>query len=382
MRKNILASLTSIIIALILTEVSLSLLFPIEDPYKKYKMKEEITNRFIESQFPPNQDYTFYPDIVLAGMPQKVKFTTNNFGFRSPYLSQPKPSDEFRIFVVGGSTTECFFLDDTNTVTHFLESHLNKAATENKKVTVYNAGKSGDHSYDHIAMISQRIIHLEPDMIIVFCGINDLTAAIYETDYTHLPRESSLTFSIIDLTKHLLTEFQLPRRLYFLYQSVFKKRSSDDVLMAINYHSNFGQVIEMRKSHPVSDTPPRTDPEPYRNNLLTIIGIAQAHDVKLMFMTQATTWNSQIDPATSDVHWMTFRNNVTFSMADMDVALESYNDVMRELAQSHNIPIFDLARRIPKSLEYFYDDCHFNVNGSRETGKWVGDFLLENQLLQ
>ena len=46
-----------------------------------------------------------------------------------------------------------------------------------------------------------------------------------------------------------------------------------------------------------------------------------------------------------------------------------------------SVPVYDLARALPKSLEYFYDDCHFNTAGALATGKGLAAFLVSQQLI-
>jgi hypothetical protein len=84
-------------------------------------------------------------------------------------------------------------------------------------------------------------------------------------------------------------------------------------------------------------------------------------------MTQQTTWTSS-DPKIKDWQWILYRGGVTYREEVMHEALESMNDVMREVAESNSVPTYDLARVFPNSSEYFYDDVHFNVNGAREAG--------------
>jgi hypothetical protein len=65
----------------------------------------------------------------------------------------------------------------------------------------------------------------------------------------------------------------------------------------------------------------------------------------------------------------------------MDAALEQFNDLMRGIAGELEVPLYDLAREVPKSLEFFYDDCHFNTPGSIAAGKNVARFLREQELV-
>jgi hypothetical protein len=98
-------------------------------------------------------------------------------------------------------------------------------------------------------------------------------------------------------------------------------------------------------------------------------------------MTQQSTWNSPVDPEARKWHWMRYRGGVTYREDLMDAALESLNDAMRSVAADFDVPLFDLASAVPKSLDYFYDDCHFNTAGADTVGHLLATFLLENSLV-
>ena len=70
--------------------------------------------------------------------------------------------------------------------------------------------------------------------------------------------------------------------------------------------------------------------------------------------------------------------DVRYSESTMDEALEQLNDVMREVADSMNLALYDLARSMPKSLDYFYDDVHFNTNGAHVAGIELGELIAQH----
>ena len=376
MKRAIVRIGISVLIAVALTEITLTLFFPIDDPLRESKLRSS-GFKYIESQFFPNEAYIFYPESSLRHMASQTRFSVNNVGFRGARLAMPKPADEYRILMVGGSAAECLYLDDSATITSDLERYLNANVSGGTVFRVYNAGKGGDRSFDHIAMISQRIVHLDPDMIILFAGLNDLTAAIAKTDYLHMPQSRRQAFSFIDLVGLVATEFQIPRRVSRLVSTMSKK----DVRQQIPFHSDYQRLVEINKSYPVSATPPNLNLVAYETNLRTIIGIAAAHRIRLVLMTQPTTWNSKIEPQAVDWHWMNCGENVRFREQDMDHAMETYNDVVRNLAREYGVPGLDLARALPKSLDLIYDDCHFNINGAGYAASLLGKMLVTDSLL-
>ena len=65
----------------------------------------------------------------------------------------------------------------------------------------------------------------------------------------------------------------------------------------------------------------------------------------------------------------------------MDAAMERLNDAMRRVGDEDSTPVYDLAHTLPKSLAYFYDDCHFNTAGAAATATGLSEFLLARRLI-
>lgn len=370
-------STVTLVISLMIAELCLRIFAPIPDPYEVSKTK----SAYVTSQFPPNLRLVTEPEEGVPGVHGKNVFTTNNMGFRGDYLSIPKPDHEYRVFIVGGSAAECFILDDSQAINAVVQDNLSKNLPESTSVKVYNAGKSGDRSYDHVAMIVHRIVHLQPDMIILFAGVNDLTAAIYNADYLHYSKTGSeIRFSFSFLARMIATESQIGRRAYHLLAS-FSRKTDRQILEKITLKSDLKEKVQLRKSVPVSSVKPRADPVGYEQNLRTIAGVAKAHGIRLVFMTQPSTWNSHVDSRTREWHWLLYRNGRTYDEALMDVALDSLNRVMSEVASEQGVELFDLAKSIPKSIDFFVDDVHFNVKGAREAGNQLASFILERDFI-
>jgi hypothetical protein len=98
-------------------------------------------------------------------------------------------------------------------------------------------------------------------------------------------------------------------------------------------------------------------------------------------MTHPSTWNSTVDPNARDRHWMRVYDGVVYREDTMDAALERLNDVVRTVARMDSVPLYDLARALPKSLEFFYDDCHFTRAGASAAGRGLARFLTEHALV-
>lgn len=369
-------------------EMALRMFAPVANPYENIELLKPQINQYIRFEYPRNYSAITEAEPGLPGLSGTHRFTTNNMGFRGDPLIDPKPRTEFRVFMVGGSTTECFYLDDNNDLARVLQRHLSVAAPDGIDVRVYNAGLSGAASDDHVAMISQRIVLFQPDLIVVFCGINDLTRSIFHYDYRHYveyrPAYRKPWF------KRWAMSLQIGRRLALFRQRV--RHDPRSIQEQRTLRTNYRGLIGLERSAPERDVTPRTDLSSYATNLRTIAGIARGNHFRIVFMTQQTTWNSTVDPNARAHHWMRYRagapdstggastTGFSYTETKMDAAMERLNDTMRAVGADEAVPVFDLARSLPKSLEFFYDDCHFNTAGADTTGNLLASFLIERHV--
>lgn len=321
---------------------------PVEDPHEILKLSN--VHKYIPSQFTPNTEYQFTSNEGLPGIDSMMTFSTNNYGFRGQDIISPKGKDKYRIFLVGGSTTECLFIDDRKSNDAVLEHLLTDLNAE-----VFNAGKSGDITVDHIVMLTNRIVHLEPDLIVVFAGINDLIRKNY--DYTHqliIHDHKDPTFSTIHYLKLILSNSQIYRRMY----NVFKSYSIE----SISFQSNYKERVKWFNRLPLSKEQPASNLAAFEINMKTILGICLANNIKLILVTQATTWDSKLD-SFNGLIWMSFIGGDRLPEHVLKAEMEKYNDVLRKIAEESNVLLYDLSNEIEPSREFFYDDCHFNNNG-------------------
>ena len=93
----------------------------------------------------------------------------NSDGFRGKNISNEK--SDYRIFVVGGSTTFGFVTSsDDLTIPGILEKKL---LDDGVNVEIINAGIPGAYSRDEVYLIENFILKFSPDMIIMYDGAND-----------------------------------------------------------------------------------------------------------------------------------------------------------------------------------------------------------------
>src|SRR5512145_1944580 len=121
MLGNVLLLIGALGFTALLSEILIARFAPLTDPYWRHKTRPEMVNTYIPSQFALNLALELQPEPGLPGMKSRSRFSVNNMGFRGDSMRVLKPADEVRIFVVGGSTTECLYLDDADAVTRVLQ---------------------------------------------------------------------------------------------------------------------------------------------------------------------------------------------------------------------------------------------------------------------
>ena len=104
---------------------------------------------------------------------KNIETKTNSLGFRHDgELVTPKPKDTFRIFLLGGSTVQGIYNKDW-TIEQWLTPMLS-GVWPGKNVEVVNAGVGGYYSQNEIALLQTKIIDLEPDLVVIYDGYNDM----------------------------------------------------------------------------------------------------------------------------------------------------------------------------------------------------------------
>jgi lysophospholipase L1-like esterase len=363
----------STVVALGIAEIALALVAPVEDPFEA--IKHPSPNSFIRSQRQPSDTYQIRVVDALPGIPRTATYGTNNVGYRGPPLLMPKPEGEYRIIMVGASTTENPLLDDSLTLSAVMQREL-RARTGDGRIRVYSAGVAGHRSDDHVAMVGHRIAHQDPDLIVVFAGINDLLAAMQDLDYQHFGADRSprtdLTF--YTMLKMMSTEWQLPRRLVYLSRNF---RGDAGLRSQGVATTDYAAAVATMHAAPTATERPRTDLLSFIENIQSIVGMARAHGWDVALMTQFTTWNSTTDPATDEWQWLRLANGVVYPEEWMDEAMEQYNDGLRTLASEADVPLLDLSAMLEKSSRYAFDDVHFTAEGSDVAGTALAELLVD-----
>ena len=131
----------------------------------------ENEKQFVQNPMKLLDDLSFLEQILIPD--KQSEHLINSHGLRGPEISESKPSDTYRIFVVGGSTIYGYGVNDANTIPSLLQKKIEEN-NPSQTVEVINAGIVGGTSYGEVKLIKEKLLSFAPDIIIVYDGFNDI----------------------------------------------------------------------------------------------------------------------------------------------------------------------------------------------------------------
>ena len=128
-----------------------------------------------ERKFPVQIYRKPYPYIMFKGDPAGTDYypfqhkVLNELGYPGPVPTRKKPSDEFRIMFLGGST----LVEGAPTIAQLVEEELR--TNRDRHVRVYNFGVISSVSSMELARLVFEVADYEPDFIVMYNGANDMS---------------------------------------------------------------------------------------------------------------------------------------------------------------------------------------------------------------
>ena len=297
---------------------------------------------------------------ALPGFSGINTITTDAKGFRTLNPVSYISDDTFRIFAIGASTTEQIYVDDTETWSSLIQLKLDGLSKED--VEVINAGVSGLRARQMHAT-QQYVEAFHPDFMIILAGVNDwnrqIAPALHEKDYT-------ITDSVIFIAARNFYNF-LSWKYNKSYEKSYKVYSGDAHARQIR---NRASVPEISLS--IEDV--SLD---YKHWISKIADNCDMGNYSCMFVTQPSAYSSKVSKELADKLWMTPPGApYKYSIDSMSHVSDIYNEWLKVFAKSKNLKVCDAASNLPPTTEVFFDDVHFNENGSRLMARVIYECLI------
>jgi hypothetical protein len=120
----------------------------------------------------------------------------------------------------------------------------------------------------------------------------------------------------------------------------------------------------------------------YSRNLETIVDVARGRGADVIFMTQPMLWRRDLELAGRALLWMGGLGDFQkapgqpyYSVGALADAMARYNQRMLQVCAARGLHCLDLAARVPRTTEIFYDDAHFTELGARLIAEIVAEHL-------
>ena len=302
----------------------------------------------------PNQEAMRMSD----GLVQKpFVLRVDRQGFIMPAKIHNHP--DLTIAFLGGSTTECVYVDEDNRFP-YLAGRLLERQTR-LKVNSYNAGRSGNNTLHCLNVLLNKVVNLKPDIVVLMENINDLAILMYDKTYwNNHPSRSPLlekppNFKTVgrdlEQTFHLVRDLTFPNLSRELKRlSPFGGQGKKD-----EFHGVRGKKTTINQDLLVRE---------FSLNLQTFINICRAREITPVLMTQASRLTESPDPLIRKLmQSLEVSQGITYT--DFKAAFDRLNQTIRDLGAKNQVLVIDLAREIPPVKENIADVAHFNDQGSR-----------------
>lgn len=372
------------LIVLILGEVLTRIFIPIDPFYHNLDRSED--HPYIRTDWVPGFQRKYVIE-GIAGQTGVMDFKINEFGFRSSSMkTAQKPAGTYRIFFLGGSTTESLSLPEEKTFPSLVERKLSEAYPD-KKFESINGGISGYLASDVLALLIYKVQYFEPDTVVVMLAVNDL---LYGTLPTYDPIRRLNYRKLIygpdfreDLNRLLARLFKRSHFLTLIKWRIVNRLLPPD---AEKYQSPFEQYHAFRQERlttPFTSMDKSKSLDEFATRLREIKAIAHVHGIRLIFMTEPFVYQENLPQEINEKLWMGWLGAVSSVKINLRPdflyqEMNRFNEAVRQLSRDEGVELIDLEKQIPKDLVHFYDDVHLTPEGARKAGEIIASYFFEH----
>jgi lysophospholipase L1-like esterase len=306
---------------------------------------------------------------TMPGISGNRRFTINTYGIRGPEM--PLEQAAVRILFVGGSSVESFQVTDEQSWPWLVGSSLSSALST--QVFCGSAGRSGQIARGHEYVLRHYRYATNFEWIVVMCGINDAGALLWDN---YSVRVATVPESTL-LGRPLEADGPYYRKLSCIRMArQYRQGVAETEVTGIWYAEQ--RAIRARKlqENPISHPPlglPRALAQ-YRMDLEGIIEVCRAKNQRLVFLTQPTLYEKNLPPELAALLWE-YCSEGAYTADALAEIMSAYNATLVSVCKERGVEYLDLAAELPKDSSVLYDDCHFNVEGSRRVAALVSRFL-------
>ena len=281
----------------------------------------------------------------------------NSLGYRDREFAAAKPKGTFRIVVLGGSTTYTIRVrNNEKTFTRLLEEIL-RDKYGYQSVQVINAGVGAYTSWESLINLEFRVLDLDPDLIIIYHGTNDVEARLVPPD-SFAPDNSG--------RRRQWGQPFIPFPIKHSYLMRIIATNLDlGIIPYTGLNGYVGHPGEAPDSATAMEMLDRNLPVYFARNLISMIAVARAHDVDVVLSTWAHS------PALND----------RASTPHYQRGFGENNAVVREVAANQGVKLFEFDTLMSKDKSYWADGFHVNEEGAALKAELFAKFIHDSGLI-
>jgi lysophospholipase L1-like esterase len=278
----------------------------------------------------------------------------NERGLRGELVAIPKPDGVFRILALGGSTTYGHALPVQEAWPAQLQSIL-RDEYNYPQLEVINLGAPGYFSLDSLVNLATRGLAHEPDLILVYDGLNDAIIRMYH-DTACYSGDTPLFGMGTDRGIWTVNQPELPpsilyRLLGYRFGWLQPPTTYTDRLERTGFCPPEPQGIsplDLLAQHP---------PVVFERNLRSMTALAQSADARVVL--SGFAWDTSAAERDLAANPQLFHNSALLS------AITEQNALMARLAQELDAIYIDLPALMGEGVYFQGDQVHQNAQGTR-----------------
>ncbi len=339
----------------------------------------------------PNSTYVFNPDpFDMFNVSGEAHSTFNSLGLRGPELPAGD-RDQYRILCIGGSATECYFLDDQECWTELLMHRLARRGGVPVLEPVSKKNGATNSKTDAEPEVEESIHHLRPwvgvaavsefasghhlrfirdystvdqvDCVLVMLGVNDFLRLLLQLDMGESPPPLWYRSRLLDLAREIWN--------VRFGHGIIVDPEGEQLRIA-----RLGLPIA---PHDIQRKLPAAL-DAYADRLRAIVSAAKTNGVRLVFVAQPALWDDFLGP--QGAKRLLFprvepypREWDYLQVGNFRDALEQYNARLETVARESRVEFVDVVSEMNGNERYFYDDFHLNERGCHKLATILADWF-------
>ena len=260
-------------------------------------------------------------------------------GYIMPSQVHAKP--DLTVVFLGGSTTECMFMQEEERFPYLVGREMEKSL--GLKVNTLNGGNAGNHTLHCTLLLEGKVLQRAPQAVVLMECVNDLNSLMYLGDYwvTHISR--GIIFD---------KEYN-PLKTFILRHVTGRKGLQGDPGDEFAYQRGQKRFLD-----------PADLAGKYRKNLELFVFLCRQHGITPVLMTQFNRFSEHPEEnLLKSMHNIWREYGIDY--AAYRAAYMAMQDTLRQVAAEQKVALIDLDRLVPKDKSLMYDTVHLNPAGAR-----------------